>query len=157
MRSKLYQIVSVHNWFITPKNSPYVLNWFTTQKTSARLWKLFTLCSQLMFHEGHACVKTRTVHMHILFRISDVFSSPLDRKIKLSGGLNAVHKQGFKKWALDPNLPSTKLFLLFYDNRSGSYGISLCRGDHYLELGRGSRRTEAYTKYMCTSLTMTWT
>jgi hypothetical protein len=50
-----------------------------------------------MFHEVHACGKKKTVHMHIPFRISDVFNSPLDRrKIKLSGGLNAVHKQDFK-------------------------------------------------------------
>jgi hypothetical protein len=49
--------------------------------------------------------------MHIPFRISDVFNSPLDRrKIKLSVGLNAVHKQRFKNERCHP--PSYFLYFM---------------------------------------------
>jgi hypothetical protein len=104
-RWQLHEIVSYYSWFITPRNSMCSVNWFKTEATSARVTKLFPVRSRLMFREGHACVKTRTVHMHIPFWNSDVFNSPLDRKkIKLSGGLNAVHKQDFKNehWIPSP-------------------------------------------------------
>jgi hypothetical protein len=136
MRSKRREIVSFYNWLIT--TTEFVVNWFEKQQTSARLRQLFLVCSRLMFHESHACVKNKTVHMHIPFRISDVFNSPLDRrKINCPEDSMKYTNSVLRMSNWTPTYVHQVISFILWQQKKAVR--SCIRSDRYFEIGTESR------------------